>query len=272
VEKLDAGWRLYSELTGQSPRLFKHIEGKATIAAVPRAEFTCGLGCGYVGATGIEFAGFLTETYPVLKQHPTRVPHLVFYEMGRNFYTFGDRHSCFTTGFAVFMRYVCMDTLQLEDGDLATRKTIEAAETMFSRSPASFLDLFTHVEVAEKTPRLRDGKGTVLTPSDQPVCYASAMLRLWRENGGNFWLSKFYRELARCPHFDRASREGALGQAWYWLMAASVAAGKDLTPVFAGEWKMPLSGRTREMLSAVPWGREGMTVSEVAAMVQPEWR
>ena len=45
------------------------------------------------------------------------MPHYVFYEMGRNYYTFGDRHSCFITGFAVFMRYVCMDALKCEDTD-----------------------------------------------------------------------------------------------------------------------------------------------------------
>jgi hypothetical protein len=44
--------------------------------------------------------------------------------MGRNFYTFGDRHSCFTTGFAVFMRCVCMDTLGCHDDDRRTREVI----------------------------------------------------------------------------------------------------------------------------------------------------
>ena len=43
------------------------------------------------------------------------MPHYYFYEMGRNFYTFGDRHSLFITGYAVFMRYACMDALKCED-------------------------------------------------------------------------------------------------------------------------------------------------------------
>jgi hypothetical protein len=70
------------------------------------------------------------------------MPHYVFYEMGRNFYTFGDRHSCFITGFAVFMRYVCMDALKCEDTDARTRQVIEGIEPLLSASGLSFLDLF----------------------------------------------------------------------------------------------------------------------------------
>jgi hypothetical protein len=44
-----------------------------------------------------------------------------------NFYTFGDRHSCFTTGFAVFMRYVCMDTLGCHD-DEQVREAVAAVD------------------------------------------------------------------------------------------------------------------------------------------------
>ena len=113
------------------------------------------------------------------------MPHYVFYEMGRNYYTFGDRHSCFITGFAVFMRYVCMDALQCEDTDAQTRKVIESVEPRFVASERSYLDLFTmSTGVGEKVSRIKDANGKVIHPSDQPVCYASAMLRLRRENGG----------------------------------------------------------------------------------------
>jgi hypothetical protein len=117
VSRLDAGWQVYADLTGQVPSPSRQFEGKVTIAAVPAYELTCGAGCGYVGATGIELAMFYDNNYPELKAHPKAMPHYVFYEMGRNYYTFGDRHSCFITGFAVFMRYVCMDALKCEDTD-----------------------------------------------------------------------------------------------------------------------------------------------------------
>jgi len=208
VSRLDGGWKLYEELTGAKPREFKHIDGKVTIAAVPGAELTCGAGCGYIGATGIELAMFYDHDHALLKEKPEAMPHYVFYEMGRNYYTFGDRHSCFITGFAVFMRYVCMDSLKCEDADAGTRKVIEG----------------------------------------------------------------FFRELATCPDAPANTKDGALSQGWYWMLSASVAAKKDLSPVFAGEWKLPLDARTREALAKIDWKKQDLTVKEVAAGLTPGWQ
>ena len=61
----------------------------------------------------------------MVETQPQAMPHYAFYEMGRNFYTFGDRHSCFLTGYAVFMRYVCMGTLECADPDRETRRAMD---------------------------------------------------------------------------------------------------------------------------------------------------
>jgi hypothetical protein len=272
VSRLDAGWRLYAELTGSKPGLFRHSGGKVTIAAVPGADLTCGAGCGYVGATGIELAMFYDHDYPLLKTRPETMPHYVFYEMGRNYYTFGDRHSCFITGFAVFMRYVCMDTLGFEDSDAGTRKVIEGVEPLLAKSGLGFLDLFTTSGgTGEKVSLIKDEAGNLVSPSDQPVRYATAMLRLRRENGGDEWVKRFFRELASCPGSPNDTKEGALAQGWHWMLAASVAAGKDLSPVFAGEWKLPLDPPTRAALAKVNWKKRGLTVKEVTAELSPGW-
>jgi N-acetyl-beta-hexosaminidase len=272
VSRLDAGWQVYAELTGQVPSPSQQFESKVTIAAVPGYDLTCGAGCGYVGATGIELAMFYDSNYPELKTNPKSMPHYVFYEMGRNYYTFGDRHSCFITGFAVFMRYVCMDALKCEDTDAQTRKIIEGVEPLFSASSLTFLDLFTTVKMGEKVSRIKDGNGNVIEPSDQPVCYASAMLRLRRENGGDDWVRRFFHELAACPNANPDIKEGALKQAWYWLLCSSIAAQKDLSPVFAGEWKLPIAQETRAALGRIDWKKEGLTLKEVAETVAPAWK
>lgn len=272
VAKLDAGWDVYSRLTHGTPRLLKHVQGKATIAAVPRADLTCGLGCGYIGATGIEITGFESDIYPLLTRKPDEVPHLLFYEMGRNFYTFGNRHSCFITGFAVFMRYVCMDALKIPDTDAHTRKAIEGAAARLGAGPLSFLETFTHVHRGEKEHRLRDSAGRILLPSDQPVCYAAAMLRLRRENGGDAWVSRFFEELAKCPEAQPASAEGALRQAWHWMICGSVAARKNLAPVFAGEWRLPVSPETLSALEGVNWSTPGLSVSDILSHLHPQWQ
>ena len=272
VSRLDAGWQVYADLTGRVPSPSQQFEGKVTIAAVPAYELTCGAGCGYVGAMGIELAMFYDNNYPELKTHPNAMPHYVFYEMGRNYYTFGDRHSCFITGFAVFMRYVCMDALKCEDTDAQTRKVIEGVEPRFSASGLTFLDLFTTIGKGEKESRIKDGNGNIIEPSDQPVCYASAMLRLRRENSGDGWVKRFFHELAASPNSNPDTKKGALNQSWYWLLCASVAAQKDLSPVFAGEWKLPIAEETRAALGRIDWKKKDLTLKEVTETVAPMWK
>jgi hypothetical protein len=272
VSRLDAGWQVYSDLTGRVPSPERQIEGRVTIAAVPGYDLTCGAGCGYVGATGIELAMFYDDNYPELKTHPNAMPHYVFYEMGRNYYTFGDRHSCFITGFAVFMRYVCMDALKCEDTDAQTRKVIEGVEPRFSGSGLTFLDLFTNTGKGEKASRIKDGSGKIIEPSDQPVCYASAMLRLRRENGGDGWVKRFFHALAASPTSNPDTKKGALNQSWYWLLCSSVAAQKDLSPVFAAEWKLPITEETRVALGRIDWKKKDLTLKWVTETVAPVWK
>jgi hypothetical protein len=272
VSRLDAGWQVYADLTGRVPSPSRQIEGKVTIAAVPGYDLTCGAGCGYVGATGIELAMFYDNNYPELKTYPRAMPHYVYYEMGRNYYTFGDRHSCFITGFAVFMRYVCMDALKCEDTDAETRKVIEGVEPRFSASGLTFLELFTTIGMGEKESRIKDRSGKLIEPSDQPVCYASAMLRLRRENGGDGWVKRFFHELAACPTSNPDTKGGALNQSWYWLLCSSVAARKDLSPVFAEEWKLPIAEATRVALGRIGWQKKDLTLKEVNEAVAPVWK
>ena len=214
---------------------------------------------------------FYDYNYPELKAHTNAMPHYVFYEMGRNYYTFGDRHSCFITGFAVFMRYVCMDALKCEDRMRATRRVIEGVEPRFSTSGLTFLDLFTTIGMGEKVSRIKDGSGRIIEPSDQPVCYASAMLRLRRENGGDDWVRRFFHELAAAPTSDPDTKAGALTQSWYWLLCSSVAAQKDLSPVFAGEWKLPIADETRAALGRIDWKGKDLTLKQVTETVAPVW-
>ncbi len=230
------------------------FQNKPTIAAVPAGNLTCGAGCGYVGATGIELAMFYDQNYPELRRNANRIPHYVFYEMGRNYYTFGKRHSSFITGFAVFMRYVCMDTLGCEDIEPDLRKTIDGVERRFKDSGLSFLELFTNSTAkGEKSDRIRDTSGKWISPSDQPVTYASAMLRLRRENGGDDWVRAFFKQLAACPEWSEKTEAGALGQCYSWFIAASLAAGKDLSPVFCDEWQLPLSASQRDICRKLNW-------------------
>ena len=182
LRRLDGGWKHYSDLIGAEPRPRCLVDEQPTVAAVPDGRLTCGIGCGAVGTTGIEVCGFQGADYPLVRREPEAFPHYYFYEMGRNWFVFGDRHSSFVTGFAVFMRYSCMDALGCIDPEAALRKKIDAAVDHYARSDVTFLRAFTmQGGLAEKEPRLDGFDG----PCDQPVIYASAMLALRRDHGGD---------------------------------------------------------------------------------------
>jgi len=258
VNRLDDGWSIYAELIGKTPSSFRAIEEHATICALPRPDLSCGYGCGYVGATGIEVAGFYNNDWPAFEKNSAVFSHYYFYELGRNFYVFEDRHSLFTTGYAVFMRYVCMDGMKCEDPDLATRQTIERCEEVYANSNIAFLDAFTNLTNGEKGNRLKDPTtGPMIAPSDQPVMY-----------GGDEWVKRFFLHLHQCPQVQATTEATALKQAMNWLVCASAAAEEDLSPVFSDRWRMPLNAAQREILRTTKWKDHDLKVSNVVRNLQ----
>lgn len=205
-------------------------------------SYTCGLGCGNVANTGIEIAGFYRNydgglgDYDRVRRNPMVFQHYYFYEFGRNWNSPGRRHSHFGTGYSVFMRYVCLDTLGYVDEDKKTREAIERGEEIYTRSTGAFLDTF--FGTGAKKPK----------PLDVNAMYASMMLKLHRENGGNEWLKRYYGYLFECPEFN-----GPVAQILNWVICASCAAGKDLTPLFVDRWRFPISPASRQVLAKVDW-------------------
>ena len=98
------------------------------------------------------------------------------------------------------------------------------------------------------------------------------MLRLRRDCGGEPWVQRFFHELATCPQSKPDTKASALSQGWYWLLCASVAAHKDLSPVFAGDWHLPITQDTRTALTKIEWRKPDLSVKEVAATVTPAWQ
>jgi len=263
LSRLDGGWKVYADLVGQSPVPQRQVAGKPTIAAVPDPSFIDAMGRGMVGATGIEVAGFYAVDFQLVTRQPDAFPHYYFYEMGRNYFIFGDRHSAFTTGYAVFMRYVCMDALKCKDPEKPTREAIEKAEGKLRETNLSFLKAFTTVAgLGEKENRLKD-----VSPSDQPVMYASAMLRLRRDCGGDEWVKRFFKFLAQCPPVRADSEDGAMAQALNWMIAASCAARRDLSGVFVTRWRLPLGQKARAALASVDWRRDDLSPLKLIGML-----
>src|SRR5690606_9933009 len=114
TDVLDRAYEYYAEATGREPTPYFQYNGKATIAAVPSS---CGAGCGFLGATGIELQD---STFALLfngVKERGEFDQTVFYELGRNYWFFSDQLEyvdpdvigSVTTGFAVFMRFMAME-------------------------------------------------------------------------------------------------------------------------------------------------------------------
>ena len=92
-----------------------------------------------------------------------------------------------------------------------------------------------------------------IRPSDQPVMYATAMLKLRKDYGGDVWCKKFFAALAKCPEADGRNLEGAKAQCLNWLVSASITAGQDLSPIFVDRWRMPMKKSVRDALGKIDW-------------------
>lgn len=259
LDRLDAGWELYGKLVKSPPIRFGLIRGKATIAMVPDLSYTCGLGCGNVANTGVEIGGFYRNydggagDYDRVKRNHKVFQHYYFYELGRNWNSPGRRHSHFGTGYSVFMRYVCLDTLGYEDEDKRTRQEIERGEEVFSRSTDTFMEMYFTRD--SKKPR----------PLDLNAMYASMMLKLHRENGGNEWLKRYFDFLFECPEFNAPKP-----QMLNWVVSASCAAKKDLTPLFVDRWRFPITRAMREVLAKVDWTADKLSPLQILQSLPPE--
>jgi hypothetical protein len=264
LDRLDRAWQLYADYTGLSPQPHMLHNNKVTIAAVPDSSFTCGAGCGFIGFTGIEVGVFYSWDYPNTSKNRKQFSDYYFYEMARNYFRFGNRHSTFTTGFSVFMRYVCMDALDCENRHAEIHKKLAAAEAEFAKSKLTFLQGFTTVTTGGRDEYVDLIPGY---PSNAASLYASAMLKLRGDHGGDEWVKAFFKYLRKCPAIPWVAdlNDSGTAQGLNWLVAASCAARQDLSPVFVERWKLPLGKKSREALKGVDWKQKDLSPSAILA-------
>ncbi len=108
----DRAWEWYRDFFGGMPTPVSTYAGKSTIAEVPT---TCGAACGYLASTGIELTPW-TVDHTLKSAALNLYDQVIFYELGRNFFFFGDplgRLHDFVTGFAHVHRFHAMDACSL---------------------------------------------------------------------------------------------------------------------------------------------------------------
>jgi len=223
VEWYDKAHEYFVRVTGRKPSKHYSLSGRNTIAEVPR---TCGMGCGMVGATGVEMTKEAFAKLSRLFREEGAIYSLPLYELGRNFYFYGEQlgyqapdYLDVGSAFALVMQSLCY----LDAGLPAPREMRE-----YDKKLVGILDAYLADPNRRFDNTLRENKSNELL--------AAMILRLHRDYGGEEFITRFWQGVARQ---DKAgSTQEAVDN---FVRAACLAAGRNLTELFAGPWKLPVS-------------------------------
>ena len=251
VSALDRAWAYYATTTGQVPATLHSLNGRDEIAEVPDGS-TCGAGCGYLGATGIEIQNSNFEyLYQQVAQNGL-FDQVLFYELGRNFWFWSPQlqfHNdpypeSVVTGYAVLMRFLSMNAAGVGGSpfDMSTpfetfTSEVTALAGQYEANPS-----LTFADTLGKDASPGFGGGADF--------WASLMMQLARRHGGQTFYSRFFQHASSLP--TESSTPGAVTN---WLTDANYSACTDLSPVFYTRWGFPRpngSVTSRPAASSVP--------------------
>ncbi len=240
VNVSDAAYEYYAAATGRTPGLAYHYNGLLTIASVPA---TCGAGCGQYGHTGIEIHhDFFDRLYNSLRNDHLYDP-IIFYELGRDFwfffdqlaYVYPDESNAVVTGYAVFMKTMTIQALGLP----ATPEEVDLRQYIVTildyYVPYPTYDWYNTLLINQGPPNPRGLGGTDL--------FTSFGLELQAQYGGVPFVQRLWHFAGRQP--STHSTQDAVDN---FIIAASYAAGENLTHLFVDEWRWPISDAARDLL------------------------
>jgi serralysin len=247
IEKIitvfDEAFDYYFYITKRLPEKLLNYNNLATIAVVPE---TCGAGCGYLGATGIE----ITEpTFKILYdgvQNYNHYDQVVFYELGRNFWFYGDKAEykgldntgSITTGYAVFMRFMSIDATKVTPGPFNNNDF-----PFFRNEVEGLIKLYLADSSQNWQNTLRVGRAPQNTLNlGATDLFASVLFQLKNLYGEEF-LIRLWKELANRPM--AASTQDAVDN---FIVSASLAASENLSTLFTQTWRWPLSKKANDEL------------------------
>lgn len=241
---VDAAYNYYAKCTGRDPHsdgMDTYINGRSTIASVPE---TCGAGCGYLGATGVEImTGLFTETYQQIRGDD-QFNQVLFYELGRNFWFYSDQlaykeNDPVVTGYAVFMRFVVVEAANLQGAPFSNWTFPE-----FRNVVRGLLDkyLANTALTWENTLGIGAGYPDVLGGTD---LFASFCFHLMEHYGGATWLENVWKLAAQRPRAN--TTQAAVDN---FIIASSLAAGANLAELFRS-WRWPVSDAVETALAGL---------------------
>jgi len=259
ISSYDRAWEFHIKAAGapiiKTPE--NTINNKATIAVVVK---TCGAGCGRIGGHGIEInEEYFKEEYSSILNNTKRRHHIVFYEMGRNFYAYskqlsvpGGTEESYNTSvsllYSISMQFFAIDYARIPrdnwfvagrvSGTTFFKDTEEIYQTYLKDKSFNFDNTIR----VQKSPQ--NQRQTQTYERGGGDLYAAFFFELARRHGGQKFALKFWKEVGKRP--AATSLSSAVDNL---IIAASKAAGKNLATLFVDEWRFPLSEAAREELA-----------------------
>jgi hypothetical protein len=239
VNAADAAYNYYSKTVGKEPGLYFNYNGLATIANTGIGGIDlCGAGCTYIGATGMEIDdNTMADLYNRIQNDDYN--WVIFYEFGRSFWLFGnqlsykspDNSSCETTGFAVYMGIHTLQALNYKsdygtnvpDNPDPMKEELNNLLLYTNDSSLNFQNTF-------QVDTFKQGSGGC------SVLWSGLVEKLKRTYGGEAFVQQLFKESLKRPTVN--STQDAIDN---FILAASAAAGKNLTYTFGTTWKWPIS-------------------------------
>ncbi|MFC7537886.1 calcium-binding protein [Sphingomonas sp. GCM10030256] len=255
LQAFDKGYNYYAQITGRTPQSSSYQFGTRDSIAV--VDQTCGAGCGWLGANGIEvlpdyFGSNLQGQFPSVEGFydamaaRNEVNSIVFYELGRNFWFYGDKLGGatsqtdwgFTTGYAVVNRYYAMQSTGFSingiDAEYHNQKLPQVAATYFATAGVNGLNTL-GARTGVNNPTGYNGSADL----------AAALFRTFRENVGPSDYTIFWRTLPSTPSATTAA--GAFAN---FTDAARSASALDFSFLFKEGWNFKVGGPSDETLTA----------------------
>lgn len=232
AQQLSSGRNVIAKLLGEE-------EGQLNVLRFAVVDATCGPGCGELNGNKIEITSGRFELMYNNIVANNQLDHLLFYELGRNYWIFGDKLSCddenmnktMHTGFAVFLRDLVISKME---GTCAAINGMSYEDYMIEREKEYqfYMDQneIDFQQLVNKTSITRDEIELKATR-----IFASMLQQLYENYGQDDFIKRFSYNLKNCSK-PRECNElfGNL------LIASNNAANANLIDLFRDRWKMPI--------------------------------
>lgn len=247
VSTMDSVYGFYRACTGRDPGPAKILDGRSVMADVPA---TCGAGCGYLGATGIEI---LNTNFDIIYngiRNNNQFDQVPFYEFGRNFWFYGDQlayktNDPVTTGYAVLMRFMSLDATGVQGGPFVGSTVMPFAE--FKGAVAKLVDQYTANASLNWSNTLGVNAGVPGGFGGATDLFASFCMRLTRDYGGENFIRNVWKQAGSRP--AAITTQDAVDN---FILAACAAANKNLTTLFVTTWRWPMSDAAKTAAGKYP--------------------